>query len=590
MPHEVRGLVLTIINDADDSNKASDDWQLVLSWCLLAAQQDANGNSYLGVPVDAVTEGDNDYFEKWINQRLDLVFGPRPNTGSVGTTGPWGNTFPQTASSQVSALMAAEVGKGVALGLRAMGHLQRDLSQPGGGYDSEAKGYTKDDIAAVMGFAGTYRGSDLPDIWALFNATKGKNTDAYRRHLFARMKQWAYDRRIQIDQSIYLEQETVKAIVELRFNPGEGVAHLASASKGLTILACRARTTAETEKVREQEHALSATENTRQLEDLLRLTKGSTRAPADNFWELKMNIATFMSLVWVLFGSECDYYKSLRQIYKTLELKEVYALKAKFTPEHCRRITWAILDDGRAFFDDVKTTIDFTGPDMSFPQSYLIDILNNVRYAIPVEWASFPDEWRRKDRPSPREDQNSRSPGGQGGGLRDTPTNRGGYGRGDGGGNNRQNPYGQGGLGGGQRFPPYAGQERPPYQGTAGSRDWRSGWTDFRHPKIKALMDPYLDRNDGRLCLGDVLDAGGIPQQDLPTLPRFCWPNGRSFCAGAAHWAGACSPSVDFSGTGDTLVLMIFQTSSRTPLLASLPKGFRHVCSQGGMTGLRLRS
>ena len=185
---------------------------------------------------------------------------------------------------------------------------------------------------AVMGFAGTYRGSDLPDIWALFNATKGKNIDAYRCHLLARMKQWAYDRRIQIDQSIYLEQETVKAIVELRFNPGEGVAYLASASKGLTILACRARITAETERVCKQEHGLSATENTRQLEDLLRLTKGTTRAPADNFWELKMNIATFISLVWVLFGSECDYYKSLRQIYKTLKLKEVYALKAKFTP------------------------------------------------------------------------------------------------------------------------------------------------------------------------------------------------------------------------------------------------------------------
>ena len=101
-----------------------------------------------------------------------------------------------------------------------------------------------------MGFAKTYRGSDLPDIWALFNATKGKNIDAYRRHLLARMKLWAYDRRIQIDQSIYLEQETVKAIVELRLNPGEGVAHLALASKGLTILACRARTTAETSKLR----------------------------------------------------------------------------------------------------------------------------------------------------------------------------------------------------------------------------------------------------------------------------------------------------------------------------------------------------
>jgi len=30
------------------------------------------------------------------------------------------------------------------------------------------------------------------------------------------------------------------------------------------------------------------------------------------------------------------------------------------------------------FLDDLKITIDFTGPDMSFPQSYLIDILNNV--------------------------------------------------------------------------------------------------------------------------------------------------------------------------------------------------------------------
>ena len=110
------------------------------------------------------------------------------------------------------------------------------------------------------------------------------------------MKQWAYDCRIQINQSIYLEQETAKAIVKLRFNTGEGVAHLASASKVLTILACQSRTTTETERVPEQEHALSAMENTRQLEELLRFTKGTTCAPADNFWKHKMNIATFMCL------------------------------------------------------------------------------------------------------------------------------------------------------------------------------------------------------------------------------------------------------------------------------------------------------
>ena len=202
MPHEVWGLVLNIINNADEFDKASNNWQLVLSWCLFAAQQDANGNSHLGLPVDAVTKGDDDYFKKWINQRLDAVFGPRPSSGAPETAGAWGSTHPQTAQSQVSALMATEVGKGVALGLRAVGHLQRDPSQLGGGYDTEPKGYTKYDIAAPMGFAGTYRGSNLPEIWELFNATKGKNIDAYRRHLFARMKQWAYDHRIQINQSI----------------------------------------------------------------------------------------------------------------------------------------------------------------------------------------------------------------------------------------------------------------------------------------------------------------------------------------------------------------------------------------------------
>jgi hypothetical protein len=64
--------------------------------------------------------------------------------------------------------------------------------------------------------------------------------------------------------------------------------------------------------------------------------------------------------------------------------------------EHCCRITWAILDDGQAHFDDIKTTLDFKGPDKPvFPQSFLIDILCKVRYAIPVECANFPDKWKQ---------------------------------------------------------------------------------------------------------------------------------------------------------------------------------------------------
>ncbi len=71
---------------------------------------------------------------------------------------------------------------------------------------------------------------------------KGKNLDAYRRLIFARMKQWTHNFHTNINTSIDLEQETIKAIFELRFNLGEGAAHLASATKGLYILACHTRT------------------------------------------------------------------------------------------------------------------------------------------------------------------------------------------------------------------------------------------------------------------------------------------------------------------------------------------------------------
>ncbi len=230
-------------------------------------------------------------------------------------------------------------------------------------------------------------------------------------------------------------------------------------------------------------------------------------------------------------GANCDYNKSLRQIHKTLELKEVYALKDKFSPENCRRITWAILDDGRAFFDDVKTTIDFTVPEMTFPQSFLIDILNSVRYAVSVERASFPDEWRCRER---KEDKGGKTPGTGQGSWNHTGDNtpkKGGYGSGSGG-EKQQHPYGYGGAGGGQGGNRYGGQGfSDPFgrRGGGSQGDCRSGWTNVRNHKIKELMDPYLERYNGRIHLAEVLDAAGKRQTDLPTLPRFCHSNGRPF-------------------------------------------------------------
>jgi hypothetical protein len=76
------------------------------------------------------------------------------------------------------------------------------------------------------------------------------------------MMEWGYDRQISIDTGVFLDVEVVKAILDLKFNPGEGVTHLNLAAKGLSILSCQGRTTREIERLKEREEALTATEKT----------------------------------------------------------------------------------------------------------------------------------------------------------------------------------------------------------------------------------------------------------------------------------------------------------------------------------------
>ncbi len=94
MPHEIHGLTNAIINASADPEKARTDWDLILAWCILAAQQNTYGNSHLSLAVEAITEGDEDYFKKWIDQRLNSTFGPRPVPRLAGHVGMGGGGFP----------------------------------------------------------------------------------------------------------------------------------------------------------------------------------------------------------------------------------------------------------------------------------------------------------------------------------------------------------------------------------------------------------------------------------------------------------------------------------------------------------------
>ncbi len=127
-----------------------------------------------------------------------------------------------------------------------------------------------------------------------------------------------------IDGGIYLKQDTMKAILDLHFNPGEGIVYVQSAAKGLSLLCCRSRSNNKTNEIKEWELALNAMEQTHHFEDYVKYAKGTVACqPASNYWDLKQNIGTYMALLWVLFGDRCDCFINLNKIYAVMDLPEV---------------------------------------------------------------------------------------------------------------------------------------------------------------------------------------------------------------------------------------------------------------------------
>jgi hypothetical protein len=85
------------------------------------------------------------------------------------------------ASVQVPGHFAVELGKGVALGLQALGSLKPSTGNQGGVTEADSKQmYGEDDIVALMGFSHVQKGSDLQDIWTYFQSLQGKDLDACR--------------------------------------------------------------------------------------------------------------------------------------------------------------------------------------------------------------------------------------------------------------------------------------------------------------------------------------------------------------------------------------------------------------------------
>ena len=96
--------------------------------------------------------------------------------------------------------------------------------------------------------------------WARLLATK--DTGDHRAIIMAAMSKLAEEARMEFDNRVYFSEKTVDAVVKLQPNPGDAILNFESAGKGLSILACRPKSTAKIETEKEKAAAEKQTQAT----------------------------------------------------------------------------------------------------------------------------------------------------------------------------------------------------------------------------------------------------------------------------------------------------------------------------------------
>jgi hypothetical protein len=154
--------------------------------------------------------------------------------------------------------IVTEMGRG--LGAAIQNNVKTVPSQSGGtGVSEDAKPYTQDQLATLLCFHGAWNVRYLMKAWHLFKVSKTPNCNHLHRALKAEMIKWSNRERCWIEEGVYFDNKTIEEWMALKFNPGNGTALYASANKGISILKCRAPTSAILEEQHRQEEIWEAT-------------------------------------------------------------------------------------------------------------------------------------------------------------------------------------------------------------------------------------------------------------------------------------------------------------------------------------------
>jgi hypothetical protein len=251
MPHEVWAIIKAYSKSHGLPQEVTAACKFAMEWCLVAAQVSrANNDSHVAFGLNTVMDQEHDTsLARWLDQRINTMLeqwlelaGTQTQVGAV-------ISYPGVNGVDADIIMRA-VDQGLALGYQ---HLlpQREVSTSPQGEGSTSKtsnsGFSANNVAAVMSYSGIDDPEDCQNIWTIF-ANKKKNVESCRQYLMKGIQDYGFWLRISMDNGIYLEQDTMKSILDLQFNSGEGVAHLQLAAKGLSILCCWAQGSHKTEE------------------------------------------------------------------------------------------------------------------------------------------------------------------------------------------------------------------------------------------------------------------------------------------------------------------------------------------------------
>jgi hypothetical protein len=117
---------------------------------------------------------------------------------------------------------------------------------------------------------------------------------------------------------------------------------------------------------------------------------------------MRSSVSTFYALLFTLFGDKCDLYRSMFEVLQMIVHPFCAQTTAAFTPEVCRRITWAIIIDTCSYFDNIKLANDYItfGTRIQFPVSTMDGELLNIKFGNKILCSNFPSEWVTPEPPT----------------------------------------------------------------------------------------------------------------------------------------------------------------------------------------------